>query len=192
MDQTATESHDQNRTLKTDDGREVPVAKTYEQGQLLMEWKSPARFFRQKSREYFTTIATIVFLLEVILFFIEEYMLMLVVFAVAFVAYVLSTVPPEEVEHKITTFGLETYNRRYAWYELYEFWFEEKADTTLLTILTRLQYPVRIHILLGDADKEHVKKLLQDYLPYKSTPTYTLTDRMARWLNRKIPLENIS
>src|SRR3989344_2790499 len=71
----------------------------------LLNWRSPSRPFKKRSRDYFTTIAAIVFLIGVILLFIKEFLLIGVILALMFVSYVLATVPPEEVEHEISTEG---------------------------------------------------------------------------------------
>ncbi len=166
--------------------------KTASKGQLLLEWSSPARFFTKRSREYYTTVGAIVFLLSIILFFFEEWLAIVVMLAVAFVAYVFSKVPPENIKHRITMFGIETMGYRYTWLELYEFWFEEKIGETMLTIQTRLPFPSRLHILLGSETREKVKDVLQEYLPYKAEPVHTFVDRAADWLSNKFPLETVA
>lgn len=178
MDAQESTSQQDNRTL-TSSG----------QGQLLLEWTSPARPFLKKSREYYTTSAALIFLLGVVFFLIQEWMAIVAMLAVAFVAYALSAVPPEEIHHRITTFGVENAGRRYSWMELYEFWFEEKDNAIILTFQTRLPFPPRIHLLLGEMKQDEVKRILEKYLPYCTAPVKTFVDRAASWISRKIPLE---
>src|SRR5687768_13306145 len=59
----------------------------------LISWRAPARPFRQKDRTYYTTIAIIVVLLILIALLIQEFILVGVLLAIAFVAYVLGFVP---------------------------------------------------------------------------------------------------
>lgn len=169
------------RTLKTE---KKPVA-----GQILLHWKSPVRPFCKRSREYYTTMAALVFLLSVILFLIQNWLLILALWSVAFVAYVLSTVPPEKVEHSITTFGVETAGHLYPWWQLQEFWFEEKLGSQLLTIQTYLSFPGRLHIVIEEVDRHQIKDKLQQYLPYRKQATRNFIDKVANWISKKIPLE---
>lgn len=158
-------------------------------GQVLLEWRAPSRFFQKRTRQYFTTVFAIVFLVSVILLLLQEYAAIGAIFALVFLVYAFSTVPPEEVEHRITTFGIETAGRRYIWIELVEFWFEEKLGQHLLIIHTRLPFPSRLHILLGSVDREKTKQILSPYLPFRKEPLKTAIDRAAEWVTRKIPLE---
>ena len=184
--------HQQYGTLTTQVPHEGKEPEHSGKGQLLLEWTSPARPFRKRTKEYYTTLGALVFLLVVILFLIQEWMAIGAILAVVFVAYVLSTVPPETIHHRITTFGVENAGRRYSWIELYEFWFEEKDEVAMLTMQTRIPFPPRIHILLGEVKKEEVKAVLERYLPFRPEPVRTFTDRAAGWLSRKIPLESAS
>src|SRR3989344_7077773 len=74
----------------------------------LLKWEAAVRPFKKRDREYYTTIAAIVFLLAVILLFLKEWLLIAVMAALMFVAYVLATVPPESVEHELNTRGIVT------------------------------------------------------------------------------------
>ena len=159
------------------------------EGQVLLVWKAPLRPFQKKTKEYYTTVAALVFLLAVIFFLIQEWLAIGVILSVAFVAYVFSTVPPEDIEHKFTTFGIESAGRRYSWMELYEFWFETQYGSEMVVIHTRLPYPRVIHLLLGPVDKKRLKAILEEYLPYREVPIKTFVDRAANWISKKIPLE---
>lgn len=90
----------------------------------LLYWKSPSRPFKKRSREYYATLVVIVLLLSLILFFFSQYALILAVWALTFLALVLSMVPPHDVDHKITTHGIVIGERAYLWEELYDFYFK--------------------------------------------------------------------
>lgn len=154
----------------------------------LLKWEAAVRPFKKRDREYYTTIAAIVFLLAVILLFLKEWLLIAVMVALMFVAYVLATVAPEKTEHEITTRGILTGGKAYKWGELKRFWFSEKWKDTILNIETNLKFPGRLMILLGETSKEKVKELLQKQVQYE-VPEETFMDRSAKWLSDKIPLE---
>jgi len=157
----------------------------------LLEWKAASRLFKKREREYFTTIGSIVFLLAIILLFLQEWFLIVVMVALMFVAYILSTVQPEEVEHKITNRGIFTGGDSYAWAALGRFWFTEKWGQKILHLETLLAFPRRLTLLLGRIDQEQIKKILSDYLLFEE-PKKTWIDNASAWLSAHIPLEKTS
>lgn len=154
----------------------------------LLKWMAPVRPFKKRDREYYTTIAAIVFLLSVILLFLKEWLLIAVMIALMFVAYVLATVVPESVEHELTTRGIVTGGKLYKWEDLVRFWFSHKWHDTILHLDTKLKFPGRLMLLLGDQDEVKVKEMIQTRVQYE-VPAETFMDRSAKWLSAKIPLE---
>jgi len=158
--------------------------------EVLLAWSSPSRLFKKRDREYFTNIGAIVFLLIIILVFAREYLLIAAVVSIVFLVYVLSTVPPEEVGHRITNLGLDSAGHFYRWEELVDFWFEEQWGQTMLVL--RPIVGTRIVVLLGDEDKVEVRKLIAEYIPFRDKPEKTWVDNAAQWITDKIPLEKPS
>jgi hypothetical protein len=154
----------------------------------LLTWEAPVRPFKKRDREYYTTIAAIVFLLAVILLFLKEWLLIAVMIALTFVAYVLATVAPEKTSHEITTRGITTSGKSYKWFDLKRFWFTNKWSEVILNIETNLKFPARLMLLLGETPENKIKELLQKQVQYE-VPETTFMDRSAKWLSDKIPLE---
>lgn len=154
----------------------------------LLEWQAPIRPFKKRDREYYTTIAAIVFLLAVILLFLKEWLLIAVMTAMMFVAYVLATVKPELIEHQITTRGVSSGGKMYKWKDLGRFWFSNKWNNDILHIDTRLQFPGQLMLLLGEVNKKEVKEILQRNVQYE-VPEENFLDKSAKWLQEKVPLE---
>lgn len=155
--------------------------------QTLLAWTSPSRLFKRRDREYFTNIGAIVFLLTIILVFAREFVLIAAVLSIVFLIYVLSTVPPEEVHHKITSLGIESAGHFYRWEELADFWLEEQWGQHLMVLRPYLS--PRVIILLGSQNHEKVRELVAKHIPLRSEPARTWVDNAASWLTRKIPLE---
>ncbi len=155
--------------------------------EVLYSWTSPSRLFKKRDKEYFTNVGAIVFLLIVILVFAREFLLIAAVVSIVFLIYVLSTVPPEEVEHAITNLGLESAGHFYRWEELFEFWFEQQWGQGLLVIKPRMG--ARITVLLGHSDAKKVRELLAEHIPFREEPEKTWVDNAATWLSEKVPLE---
>lgn len=154
----------------------------------LLKWTAPVRPFKKRDREYYTTIAAIVFLLAVILLFLKEWLLIAVMVALMFVAYVLATVAPESVEHELNTRGILTGGKLYKWEDIVRFWFTKKWHETILHLDTKLKFPGRLMLLLGDQDEETVKEIIAKHVQFE-VPEKTFMDRSAAWLSAKIPLE---
>ncbi len=155
--------------------------------EVLLAWTSPSRLFKKRDREYFTNIGAIVFLLTIILVFAREFVLIAAVLSIVFLIYVLSTVPPEEVSHRITNLGIESAGHFYRWEELADFWLEEQWGQTMMVLRPYLS--PRVLILLGSQNKENVREIIAKHIPFREEPQKTWVDNAASWLTRKIPLE---
>jgi len=154
----------------------------------LLIWKAPSRVFKKRGKEYFTTIASIAILIAIILLFFKEWLLIMVIVAMVFVTYVMATVPPETIEHQITTLGIKTGGKNYDWEDLRSFWLGEKHQQKILFVETRIRFPKRLILLLGETNEAEVKKTLSDYLSYEE-PEKTWMDKAGDWLTKNIPLE---
>lgn len=156
----------------------------------LFVWQAPERLFKRREREYFTTIGAIVFLLAVILLFLKEWILIAVVVALTFVAYVMATTEPREIEHRITNRGVTTGGKNYNWDNLSQFWFSQKWGQKVLHIETSLRFPRHLIFLLGETKQEEVKKILSQYLRSEE-PEKTWVDKASEWMAQRVPLEKI-
>ncbi len=164
---------------------ETPNAPVKEE--VYLSWSSPSRLFKRRDKEYFTNIGAIVFLLSIILVFAREFVLIAAVLSIVFLIYVLSTVPPEEVNHKLSNLGIESAGHFYRWEELMEFWFEEQWGQTMLVL--RLYMAPRIIVLLNVSDKDKVQKIIAKHITFREQPEKSWVDNAASWLTKKIPLE---
>jgi len=158
---------------------------------VLLQWKAPMRPFKKRDREFFTTMGSIALLLIVILLFLKEWFLILTIIALVFVAYILGTVQPEEVEHRITNRGINTGKRTYRWEELGRFWFSQRWDQKILHVETLVRFPRRLMLLLGEISQDQFEKILSQYLPLEE-PEKTWMDNASEWLSRRVPLERSS
>jgi len=161
--------------------------KTAGNEEVFAQWQSPSRVFKKRDREYFVNIGAIVFLLSVILVFAREFVLIAAVLSIVFLIYVLSTVPPEEVKHRITSQGIESAGRFYRWEELADCWYEQQWGQNLVVL--RPYMTARVIILLGDQNKKRIREYISKYIPFRDEPDRTWVDNTARWIAEKIPLE---
>jgi len=154
---------------------------------LLLEWQAPSRPYKKRNRQYYTTIAIIVLLISLILFFAGQFLPIAVVIAVAFLAYVLSAVPPEIVVHQITTYGIRSGENLYRWEELGRFWYTDRFKQRILNIEVS-RFPNNLTFLLGEKSEAEFTELLSQIL-LQEKPQPTAFDKAAAWLEEKIPLD---
>ncbi|MBI4039503.1 hypothetical protein HY388_01600 [Candidatus Daviesbacteria bacterium] len=163
--------------------------KSGKQLETLIAWSSPMRPFRKRNAEWYRTVAAIVIALVVVLFFIKEWLLLAVVLALTFVVYVLATIAPDNIEHKITGEGIVSAGHSYLWDELRTFWFDQKDGQDILYIDTKLKFPGRLIILLSQGNKEKIKDYLSRQLSFREIPEQSFLDRAAGWMQKHLPLE---
>lgn len=159
--------------------------------EVLVVWDAPSRPYKKRDKEFYTTIGIIVFLLSIILFFAGQFLLIAVIFAFAFLSYVLASIPPENSTHAITTYGVRSGDMLYHWGELGRFWFTEQLGQKVLNIEYFHRIIGRLVFLLGDMNEEEMKSVLIPYLP-NETPLPTVVEKAAGWLQKKFPLDKTS
>ncbi len=158
----------------------------------LLSWTAPGRPFRKKSREFYMSSLLIFFLIEVIVFLFGQYQLMLAVAAVTFLSLVLSTVAPKDFHYRISTEGVKVEDHFYIWGELYDFFFKriDKVDT--LIIRTEALIPGELKLTLGSISRDHARRILINFLPYREVVRQTFMEKSADWLSHHFPLERSS
>jgi hypothetical protein len=158
--------------------------------EVYLSWSSPSRLFKKRDTEFYKTVGAIVFLIAIILVIASEYMLVLAMLSILFFVFVLSTVPPENVEHRVTNLGIESAGHYYRWEELSEFWFDKQWGQSLLIL--KPAFGTRMVILLGEEKQEKVREIIGKHIPFRETPEKTWVDNASSWLSSKIPLEQSS
>ena len=155
----------------------------------LLSWTSAGRPFRKRSKQYYLTSLLITLLVEIILFLFSQYMLMIVVLSLVFVAFALATVPPRDFKYRISTEGITIEDHFFLWQELYDFYFKNQYGVDVLHIRTHSLLPGELTITLGDVGKSHIKSALLPFLPYREVIKKTFMENSGDWLARNFPLE---
>lgn len=158
--------------------------------EVLLTWNAPARLFKRRDKEFYTNIGAIVFLLVIILIFAHEFFLIAAVLSIVFFVYVVSTVPPEEVRHRIINLGLDNAGTLYRWDDLLDFWVEEQWGQVMFIV--RQKYGTRLILLVPENHKAKARELLAKHIPFLEKPDKTWVDNAAHWLSHKVPLEKSS
>ncbi len=155
----------------------------------LLAWTAPGRPFRKRSKQYYLSGILIVLLLEIIFFLFSQYMLMLVVLSLLFVAFALVSVPPHNFHYKISSEGITVEDHSFLWQELYDFYFKKRDGINVLHVRTHALLPGELTITLGDVDIPHVKSVLLGYLPFREYVKPALMEKWGDWISHNFPLE---
>ncbi|MBI4153576.1 hypothetical protein HY503_01070 [Candidatus Woesebacteria bacterium] len=162
-----------------------PVVVRREPEKDLVSWTAPARPFKRRDREFYITIIAIAGIVGLVLFLIEGFMPVILIISLVFLFYVLSTVEPENIEHKITNKGVKVVDKRTDWGLMSRFWFSRRFDSELLVIET-WGLPGRMELVINSGDKEEIRKALSSYIVEEEvSPSYL--DKAANWFAKKLP-----
>lgn len=161
----------------------------YHDVKTFLSWQAPGRPFKHRSREYFINAFLIMMAVEIILFLFSQYLLMMVVFSLIFLAFALSSVPPKTFNYKISSEGVLIDKTFFIWEELYDFYFFKHHGEETLYITTKSFFPGEITLTLGDVPVQQIKAVLLSYLPFREYVEPTSLEKMGRWLEHNFPLE---
>lgn len=156
--------------------------------QPVLEWTAPSRPHKKRHKQYYMTIAAILGLVTIILVFAGQFIPIVVLLAGGFLVYVMEMVPPAQVRHGLTGYGLLVEGTLYYWEELGRFWFTQRHGQTLLHVETA-RFPNRLTILLGnDMTQEEMTELLSVVLINEQPPLSPL-EKAGAWLEKTLPLD---
>ncbi len=147
----------------------------------LFRWQSFSRPYTKRGTKWFIYSGLLILIILLILLFVREFFIIAPVLAIAFVAYILATVPPELIESVITTQGINTSGASYIWEEFEDFWFVEKRGFTILNIDTYLPAR-RLLILVNRDDREKIREILVRYIPFRELPKTNWIDSAGDFL----------
>jgi hypothetical protein len=168
---------------------EPPPVQQPVQEKTLYSWQAPSRLFKRRSREFYSTVGALVFLLSLILFFAKEILLIGVILAIGFVSYVLASVAPDEITHTLTNKGIRTGEKLFLWPSLGRYWWTDKWKQAYVAIEAPGRIPSMVILLVGKGQKQEIDDILKTYL-INQKPDPTWFDNAAKWLQEKVPLES--
>ena len=151
----------------------------------LVTWVASARPFKKRDRQYFVTIFAIAGIISLVIFLAEGLMPVVLIIALVFLYYILSTVPPEEIEYKITTKGIKIADKLIGWQLMNKFWFGHRMDNEVLFFDT-FQIPGRIELVINPEIKEVLEKEISAYIPFEKAADSNI-DKLTNWVSQKLP-----
>lgn len=155
----------------------------------LLSWHASARPFRRREKEYYMNLAVITLAVMVILFLFSQYMLMLLVVALVFLNYALTTVPPHDFRYRITTQGIIVEDHFYYWDDFYDFYFKTVEGELMAYVTIRSYIPTVLALTLGDIHRDQLQSVLIKYLKYREVVRPSFLERAGDWLSQTFPLD---
>jgi len=181
----------QKETVKTKhsehEEKEVRIANN--EIKTLLSWRAPGRPFRKRSKQYYLSSLLIALLVEIVLFLFSQYLLMLVVASLLFMAFALASVPPRNFHYRISSEGIMIEDYFFLWQELYDFYFKKHDSEDTLHVGTHDFFPGEITLTLRGVDREHVKSVMLPFLPFREVVKPTFMEKSGDWLSHNFPLE---
>ncbi|HEX9008160.1 MAG TPA: hypothetical protein VF837_02790 [Patescibacteria group bacterium] len=154
---------------------------------VLFQWQAMDRPNKTWSKDFYSTVIVLAFLVSVILFFIEGLLPVILVWAVVFMMWSMNRLPAKEVEYALTSWGIRTNEGTYRWEEMNYFWFEDKWGSRLLRVSIN-KIPWQIIFVVNKKDEDEIKKIMIQYVAFQ-VPKPSWSDNVVKWLGEKIPLE---
>ena len=163
------------------------VARNDLQEKILLTWQAPVRLVAPGNRQIYTTAIVILSLIGIIFAIAGEWLFIATLAALFFAYYLWSTIPPENTEYSLTTWGIRAHGRLYRWTEMDRWWLDTKWGKPLLSIDTPFRFPPRLHLILGTAKTKNLTDIMGSYLLMEK-PEPTPMDKAGTWLAVKFPL----
>jgi len=151
----------------------------------LVTWTAPARPFKKYGRKFYVTVFSMVGIISIILFIAEGAMPVILLISLIFLFYVLSTVPPENVEYKITNKGIKIAGKETPWQNISRFCFMPKSGSEVVVFDT-VNIPGRMEFVINPDVKDKIKKEVSAYIPYEEMQPSAL-DKVVSWIVKKLP-----
>lgn len=156
--------------------------------EVIFEWQAPSRPFKNRNRQYYTTIGMIGGLIALILIFAGQMLPVAVVLTAVFLLYILNTVPPHTITNKITNYGIRVEDTLYYWEEMGRFWMTTIHDDEVLNIEVG-RFPFHLKILLSkEMSVEGTTEFMSEIL-INEQPAPTTYEKAAQWLHDKVPID---
>lgn len=154
---------------------------------VLVEFEAYDRPHKVWTKEFYSSVIVIAFLVSVILYFIEGMMPVLVIWALVFMLWAMAKTEPKMAKTFITSWGLKTLEKTYRYEEMVNFWFETKWGTRLMRINLN-GMPWHLVVVIDPKKEEEIKKSMTQMVIYLE-PEVTWVDRAVKWMGEKMPLE---
>ncbi len=156
---------------------------------VFFEWQAPARYFEKKPTAFFKLVFSLALILSALAYFLGETMLVFVIWVTTLVVCVKAIVPPSQITHKLTKFGIQTDETTVLYKEISAFTMISRPNRDLLRFFT-LRQGGEFYLLLPNETlkKKEIISFLQQKIPYIDKVPQTDIEKIAGFLKKLIGL----
>ena len=151
----------------------------------LVVWTTTSRPFKRRNREFYVTIISIATVAGLVLFLVDGFLPVMLIISLVFLFYVLSTVEPDNIEYKITNYGIKIAGNLTPWNTMLRFWFTKRFDAEILVVQT-FNLLGRLELIIIPEKKNEIEQTMKKYLTHEEAPP-TFIDKSANWFAKKMP-----
>jgi hypothetical protein len=148
------------------DGKEKKEKKTFIPMKILYSWEAPSRIFVPRDKAWFLKVAAVALLFVLFFAFLQDFIVILVICVMVLVTFLLASIPPDKVEHQITSKGIISIDVLYRWKDLKDFWVAEKFGYKVVYIKTKIEFPSRLMLVIKAKEEMKIVGLLLDKLEF--------------------------
>ncbi len=153
----------------------------------LLEFEAYDRPHKVWTKEFYSSVIVIAFLVSIIMYFIEGLMPVVVIWALVFMLWAMAKTEPKMIKTALTSWGLKSTEKTYRYEEMTNFWFETKWGTRLMRINLSI-VPWHLVVVIDPKKEDEIKNLMLEKVIYQE-PAVTWVDRALKWAGEKMPLE---
>lgn len=137
----------------------------------LFTWQSPERAWEPKERQWYVLYSLFFVLIILITIILSEYLLTLAIIAFVFLWFTHASIPPDTVEHTVTSLGIKTFDKLYKWNQIKHYWFSIKENVHYLHLdiienLDKPDFMRRLSLIISTEDEEDLFFLLLERVDY--------------------------
>ncbi len=160
------------------------MQETHDNPQTLLIWRSPLRPFVKREPRIIRFYLLLGGLVSILVLFFNDWMAILPVWALIFIAYVFTVIEPPEVVHRITQFGIETAGTTFRWESLSHFYYTSRLRYTQLVLVTHEPYSTHTYIIIPKEIQMQITEQLTKHLIYFDKAPRTLVDRIGEFFSQ--------
>ena len=150
----------------------------------LFTWKAPARSFKKREREFWVKLIAIASIFAFILYIVEGAMPVILLIALVYLFFILSSVEPEVIEYKITNRGIDIAQTKNDWQLINRFWFSKRMGSDLL-VLETFYLTGKLELIINEKDKDKIKTILGQYIPEEEVVPSGM-EKASSWLSKRL------
>ena len=154
---------------------------------ILLEFEAYDRPHKVWTKEFYSSIIVIAFLVSIIFYFIEGLMPVVVIWALVFMLWAMAKTEPKIIKTVLTSWGLRSSDKTYRYEDMTAFWFETKWGSRLMRINLSI-VPWHLVVVIDPKKEDEIRNAMLVNVIYQE-PQVTWVDRALKWAGEKMPLE---